>query len=278
MLDVEALGAVVAPGNAGEPVQVVPRDIELRGGRLQGGQLAQLLLDHSSSILRDGVLERLHLVPEAAIHCKPGIDCTRTRLTCTANSIIQSRSELRVSVLKMVSSSNQGVLHLILGSALAFSTRKRRLDCHEGARMHGIHVNLTAATWSDSSEVNCQPSERMSKTAEALTTNSCIQKSASKLAQLLLNNMAVVFKRCIQNSLIGSCKLPVKLVRWQTLKLDRSSSTVGMECKLQIATPRQRSELTQIHVHQGANEKTVFCQCARSMWRDIFESHTIQEG
>lgn len=66
MLDVQALWAIVAPGDAGEPVQVVAGDIEFRRGWLQRGQLTQLLLNHTSSVLGNGVLEGLHLVPKAA--------------------------------------------------------------------------------------------------------------------------------------------------------------------------------------------------------------------
>ena len=56
----------MAPGDAGQPVQVVAGDIELGGGRLQGGQLAQLLLDHPAGVRWHRIFERLHLVPKAA--------------------------------------------------------------------------------------------------------------------------------------------------------------------------------------------------------------------
>ena len=67
VVDVQALLAVLAPGQQGEPVQVVARDVELGRRLLQAGQLGQLLLDHLAHRLRDGVLAGLQPVLEPVV-------------------------------------------------------------------------------------------------------------------------------------------------------------------------------------------------------------------
>ena len=66
VLDVEQLGGVVPPGDAGEPVQVVARHVELAAGGLQGRQLGQLLFNDLPRALGYLALVRLQALPEPA--------------------------------------------------------------------------------------------------------------------------------------------------------------------------------------------------------------------
>jgi len=46
MLDVKVLGSVPAPGDLGDPVQVVSGHVELACGRFEGGELLDLLVEY----------------------------------------------------------------------------------------------------------------------------------------------------------------------------------------------------------------------------------------
>mmetsp|Transcript_9049 Transcript_9049/g.38026 ORF Transcript_9049/g.38026 Transcript_9049/m.38026 type:complete len:619 (+) Transcript_9049:1029-2885(+) len=71
LLDVQALLGGVPPRDGREPLQVVARDVELRGGRLEAGEFLELLLDGLHRVRGRAVAEWRELVHE--LLCQRGL-------------------------------------------------------------------------------------------------------------------------------------------------------------------------------------------------------------